>query len=289
MAHHPRACPQFRCDAGHMVQAIPHQRSVSDGQPACAAVSGPDAASASACGGVSASTCRGSVVRGGARPGAPVGSGVLGEVREGRCGGEGGRAEACEGGGGEKGRKAGHHGDPCCGRASVADRGKPSITRSGRFPCDLRHIRALVRRRVRLPGRVAAPGPVVRAGLVDPLEAVRTEEVALRLQQVRGGPRRAHHVEIAERRRQRRRRDPRQRRLRHHRPEAAVGLARAARGSAARTSGSSPGRSPSACAMSSSIAERMMQPARQTRAIPAIGSDQPNSCDAASSSPKPWA
>ena len=45
----------------------------------------------------------------------------------------------------------------------------------------------------------------------------------------------------------------------------------------------------SAWAMSSRSAERMMQPARQTRAMPASGSDQPNSGEAAASRPKPWA
>ena len=143
---------------------------------------------------------------------------------------------------------------------------------------------------VRFSGRVAAPGTVVGARLVDPLEAVRAEEVALRLEQVRGGARGAHHVEIAERRRRApasgsptsaawattARRPP---------GFAVIMLGEARREHQVRRRR----RSPSACAMSSSIAERMMQPARQILAIVAIGSHQPNSFDAASSRPKPWA
>ena len=41
--------------------------------------------------------------------------------------------------------------------------------------------------------------------------------------------------------------------------------------------------------MSSSIAERMMQPARQIRAIVGERQVQPNSSEAAAITPKPWA
>ena len=120
-------------------------------------------------------------------------------------------------------------GEPRAWRGSCPESGAPSV-----IEVTGRRLSVQAARSGRLR-RVAAPGAVEGAGAVDALEAVRAEEVALRLQQVGGGAAGAHHVEVAERRRQRRRGDARQRRLGDHAAEARRGCGSASRRSGART------------------------------------------------------
>ena len=90
----------------------------------------------------------------------------------------------------ERPRRRGRRGAPRFGvpaRRGGLIQGVEALTRQGGL------------RRLRVLRGVAAPGAVEGARPVDPLEAVRAEEVALGLQEVGGAAAGPHHVEVAER------------------------------------------------------------------------------------------
>ena len=281
--------PAIRCDAGHMVQAI---RRVSDGQPACAAVLGPRTRlRLSACGGVSASTCRGAwfeVARGPAHQSEAGSSARSAKALR--------RRRRSRRGLRRRRRREGSERRvitviPAVARVRCGSR-RPQHHPIGPIP----PVIAVTSPRSVQPAPCGLPGAWLPQGpWWAPGWSIRSKPCAPKKSRCAWSrfavPRAlAHHVEIAERRRRApasgcRRAPP----AATTRAQAPWARAAAARRSAARTSGWSPASPPSACAMSSSIAERMMQPARQILAIVGERQVQPNSFEAAAITPKPWA
>ena len=132
-------------------------------------------------------------------------------------------------------------------------------------------------------------GAVMSALLVDPLEAVGAEIVALSLNHVGGGTTGAQDIEIIQRGAERRGRQALLcgKRATVVRRSACVCLSRSAKKGANMRLTS--GCAAKAVAISFSIADRMMQPARQTLAISGIGSFHSFAWDSASNSSNPWA